>query len=248
MKKESTWKEFFDNHAPEYMDNCFTKSTVKEVDFILDIFDFQPGKTILDVGCGTGRHSIELARRGYNMTGIDLSTGMLNEARKEAKKLDLNINFSEGDAQNFNLNKTFDGAICICEGAFGLLGKDDDPVERDLSILKNINKHLKKGAKFILTALSIFRMARAYTEEDVNKGIFDPMTLVENNVMEIDTKDGKKSVNVRERAFVPTELSLMFKVAGFQVESIWGGTAGNWGKRRLELDEYEIMIIGRKIC
>lgn len=247
MREKNQWKEFFDGHAPDYMSNCFTKNTLKEVDFIIDILKLEKGSTILDTGCGTGRHSIELAVRGYNVTGIDLSSGMLREARKGADKAGVNVKFIEGDARNFDLKETFDGAICICEGAFGLLGKNDDPVERDLDILKNINRHMRKGAILLLTALSAYRMARAFTEEDVEKGKFDPHNLVENTLMEWDGPEGKKYVHVRERSFVPTELSLMLKIAGFEVKHIWGGTAGKWGKRRLELDEYEIMVVGKKL-
>jgi hypothetical protein len=55
-------------------------------------------------------------------------------------------------------------------------------------------------------------------------------------------------VMVRERGYMPTELTMLFRMAGFDVEHIWGGTAGNWGRRRLELDEMEIMVIARKLA
>jgi hypothetical protein len=51
---------------------------------------------------------------------------------------------------------------------------------------------------------------------------------------------------VRERGFVATELTLLFRVAGLSVVNMWGGTAGNWGRRTLDLDEYEIMIVATK--
>lgn len=77
---------FFDAHAPHYMNNAFTKNTIKEVDFVIEELKLPMGSTILDVGCGTGRHSIELAKRGYKVTGIDISAGMLAEARRAAKQ------------------------------------------------------------------------------------------------------------------------------------------------------------------
>ena len=82
MTGKADWEKFFDGHAPVYMDNCFTKNTVNEVDFLVEELRLKPGATILDVGCGTGRHAIELARRGYMVTGVDLSSGMLAEAKK----------------------------------------------------------------------------------------------------------------------------------------------------------------------
>jgi SAM-dependent methyltransferase len=73
MPAKTTWERFFDAHAPIYDDNAFTKNTVREVDFLLDELLIPPGGAVLDVGCGTGRHAIELAKRGFVVTGLDLS-------------------------------------------------------------------------------------------------------------------------------------------------------------------------------
>jgi len=78
------WAQFFDRHAIEYMDNVFTGNTLAEVDFLLALMPVQPGDRLLDIGCGTGRHSLELARRGYRMTGVDISAGMLAQAQEAA--------------------------------------------------------------------------------------------------------------------------------------------------------------------
>jgi hypothetical protein len=59
-------------------------------------------------------------------------------------------------------------------------------------------------------------------------------------------QEGLPEVAVRERAFVPTELLLLFRIAGMSVLHLWGGTAGNWGRRSLDLDEIEIMIVACK--
>ena len=85
MTEKTTWETFFDVHAPVYDENVFTKNTVKEVDFILEELGIPARGAVLDVGCGTGRHSIELARRGYAVTGLDLSSEMLAGAATAAK-------------------------------------------------------------------------------------------------------------------------------------------------------------------
>jgi hypothetical protein len=64
--------------------------------------------------------------------------------------------------------------------------------------------------------------------------------------MELETPEGKKSIRTRERGFVPTELVLLLRQAGFAVKHIGGGTAGNWGHRPLDLDEFEIMVVAEK--
>ena len=246
MTRKNEWEIFFDAHAPVYMENPFTKNTIEEVDFILEELKLPPGSHILDVGCGTGRHSVELAKRGYKVTGIDISSGMLSQAKKTAKNAGVEVDWIHADASMFTFSQSFDAAICLCEGAFGLLGTDDDPLEHELSILRNINDALKAEKKLILTALNGFRMIREHSQEDVESGKFDPITLVEVSSQEYDTPDGKKSVRVTERGFIPTELAVLLGQSGFKVEHIWGGTAGNWGKRKIDLDEMEIMIIARK--
>jgi 2-polyprenyl-3-methyl-5-hydroxy-6-metoxy-1,4-benzoquinol methylase len=246
MTARNEWEEFFDGHAPEYMNNSFTKNTVAEADFIIEELGLPQGGRILDVGCGTGRHSVELARRGYLMTGVDISSGMLAVAEKTAKDADVEVEWIHADATQFKSEKLFDAAICLCEGAFGLLGRDGDPFEHELSILRNINKALKPSAKIILTVVNGLALIRKFNQEDVEKGRFDPTTLAEVSPVEYDTGEGMKSIMVRERGFVPTELVMMFRQTGFKVENIWGGTAGKWGRRKIDLDEIEIMIVAAK--
>ena len=246
MTRKNEWEIFFDAHAPVYMENVFTKNTIEEVDFILEELKLPLGSHILDVGCGTGRHAVELAKRGYKLTGIDISSNMLAEAEKVAREAGVKIDWIHQNATEFTSTKLFDAAICLCEGAFGLLGADDDPMVHDLSILRNINAALKPDRKLVLTTLNGFRMIRSYSQKDVESGNFDPLTLIEVSTQEYDIPQGKKSVILKERGFIPTELVMLVGQAGFEVEHIWGGTAGNWGRRRIDLDEMEIMIIARK--
>lgn len=72
---------------------------------------------LIDIGCGTGRHSIELTKRGYNITGIDLSESQLARANEKAKQLSLKIDFRQHDARKLPFDKEFDVGIMLCEGA-----------------------------------------------------------------------------------------------------------------------------------
>jgi SAM-dependent methyltransferase len=253
MTWKNEWEQFFNGHAPVYMNNEFTRNTIKEVDFVLEELKLAPGCSILDVGCGTGRHTVELARRGYKVTGVDISAGMLAVAERAAKEAGVKVELVRTDATNFKSAKQFDAAICLCEGAFGLLGSSDHPLEHEVAILRSIHNAVKKEARIIVTLLSAFKMIREYSQGDVESGKFDPVMMVEVHPIEWntaegkwDTTEGKKSVLVRERGYVPTELYMIFGEAGFQVEHIWGGTAGDWGRRRIKLDEFEIMVVARK--
>ena len=246
MTGKDAWETFFDGHAPVYMDNVFTKNTVPEVDFLLEELKLPSGSCILDMGCGTGRHAVELARRGYYVTGVDISSGMLAEADKAARKAGIRVEWVHADATRFTSTSLFDAAICLCEGAFGLLGTDDDPLEHDLSILRSIQAALKPGAPFVMTALNGCALIRRHTQQEVEDGLFDPTTLIETVAVECDTREGKEELLVRERRYVPTELAMLLRLAGFEVEHVWGGTAGNWGRRHVDLDEMEIMTVARK--
>jgi len=246
MTARNEWEEFFDGHAPVYMANPFTTNTTQEVDFILEELRLPVGSTVLDVGCGTGRHAVEFAKRGYKVTGVDISSGMLAEAAKAAGQAQVDISWVHASATEFKAAGKFDAAICLCEGAFGLLGTEDDPYEHDLSILRNIRDALRPGAGLILTVLNGCRFIRQHNQDDVDKGRFNPVTMTKTESVEYGSSTARKSVVVRERGYVPPELVLLFRLAGFTVEGIWGGTAGNWGHRQLELDEMEVMIVARK--
>ncbi len=96
----------------------------------------------------------------------------------------------------------------------------------------------------MFTVLNGAAMIRKFQQKDVEEGRFDPLTMVE--VSDNAPREGLPTIRVRERAFVPTELSLLFHLTGMSVLNMWGGTAGNWGRRRIDLDEIEIMIVARK--
>jgi len=242
----NNWQSFFDAHAPHYMNNGFTKNTSSEVDFVIEELKLSEGSHILDIGCGTGRHSIELAKRGYKVTGVDLSSGMLAEARKAAAEANVEVDWVHCDAVKYTPTKTFDAVICLCEGAFGLVGRDEDPIEHDSAILKNISDALRPKGRFILTTLNAYSKIRMLTQEDVESGRFNPVTMVEQYVDEWDLPGGKLHVEVKERRYLPFELKEMFAQVGLKVYNIWGGTAGNWKRQSIGLDEIEVMVVAAK--
>lgn len=81
------YEELFENYGKKYDEESFTQGTAGECDFIEKETGFDKTLKILDIGCGTGRHSIELAKRGYCVTGIDLSDSQLARAKEKAKEI-----------------------------------------------------------------------------------------------------------------------------------------------------------------
>lgn len=99
---------------------------------------------------------------------------MLARAVAAAKAAGVKVYWIHSDATEFSLPKKYNGAVCLCEEAFGLLGRGDDPIGQPLSILRNISRSLKPRAKAVLTVLNATAMLRRYTDKDVAEGRFDP--------------------------------------------------------------------------
>ncbi|MCK7486788.1 MAG: methyltransferase domain-containing protein [Bacillus subtilis] len=144
------YEKLFENYGESYDKEIFTLGTLGECDFIEKELHFNKTLKILDVGCGTGRHSIELAKRGYLPTGIDFSVSQLQKAIAKAKANQLTIEFLHHDARDLPFNQQFDVAIMLCEGGFPLMETD----AMNYQILMSVSKSLKKTATFIFTTLN----------------------------------------------------------------------------------------------
>ncbi|MGD2164575.1 MAG: class I SAM-dependent methyltransferase [Anaerolineae bacterium] len=129
------------------------QNTAVEVDFILDELadTCLPGLSsarFLDVGCGTGRHALALAQRGYSVVGLDLSESMVRQGFSAARERDLGVDFVVGDARELPFRGGFDVALILCEGGFSLVESD----EMDRAILQGVARALRQGGRLMMTA------------------------------------------------------------------------------------------------
>jgi 2-polyprenyl-3-methyl-5-hydroxy-6-metoxy-1,4-benzoquinol methylase len=224
------YKELFEEMGIEYEDYPFTKNTENEVEWMIKEYLTNPEMRILDVGCGTGRHAINLATKGYkNITGIDLSPNLISAAKKVAKEKNVQVDFRVGDARELPFENEFDAALCLCEGAFGLLENDTE----NYKILKVVHQSLKKQGIFILTTLNLFRDAE-----------FDPMTCRAAMDIEITKKDGtKKILKCSDRSYTFPELKWVLEQHGFEV--ILG--ANPFSKGPIQYGPIEFMVVSKKL-
>lgn len=116
------------------------EQTAQEADFLMQRLQLKPGDHALDVPCGNGRHAIELAHRGVRMTGVDISTGFLEEARRAAPS----IEWIQSDMRDLPWKSRFDAAFCW-GNSFGYFDH-----ECCLHFLQAVARALKPGGHFIV--------------------------------------------------------------------------------------------------
>ena len=125
MTKKSWYEQLFGNYAQTYDKEIFTQGTSQEAGFIEKEIGYNKNFSILNVGCRTGWHSVDLAKRGYKVTGVDLSEDQLKTPRRKAKAANVNVGFLRMDARKINLPQKSDLAIMLCEGGFPLMETDE---------------------------------------------------------------------------------------------------------------------------
>jgi len=251
------WYELlFENYARHYDKECFVQGTLGECDFIEQELKHNKKVRILDVGCGTGRHSIELAKRGYTVTGVDLSGNQIKRAREKAQEAGVIVDFQIQDARSLSFNGAFDLAIMLCEGGFSLMETD----EMNFEILKSATKALKSKGGFIFTALNglfpLFHSVNEFYKRSAQKEgqsqckecSFDLMTFRDHNVAQFEDDAGnKKELKCNERYYVPSEITWLLKSLGYKKINIFGAKLGAYSRNdKLTTDDFEMLVVAEK--
>ena len=247
------YEELFTNYGNQYDHQEYTAGTIGEVEFIESEINRNRAARILDIGCGTGRHAIELARRGYSVVGIDLSESMLTKARAKARSCGVQAEFVRGDARHLHFTDEFDLAIMLCGGAFPLMETD----EMNFMILQSASNALRDKGKFIFTTLNgLFPLFHpigdffgANSGEVSNSShAFDLKTLRHTSTLNfVDDAGTKKSIQCNERHYVPSEITWLLKSLHFTAIDIYGCELGAFSRNKALTDEdFEMLVIARK--
>lgn len=236
------YEKLFENYAEQYDKEPFTQGTSGECDFIEKEFNYDKSLKIIDIGCGTGRHAIELAKRGYSVTGIDLSEAQLKKAREKAEQENVKAEFLWYDARNLPFENQFDAAIMICEGAFPLMETD----EMNFEILKNAARALKNPGKFIFTTLNgLYRLFHPSNSETES---FDPMTMRSHDFFTFTDDNGNEhQIVINEPYYMPSEITWLLKSLGFRKIEIFAAKLGAFSREdQLTADDFEMLVVAEK--
>ncbi len=228
--------------AEEYTLFGHPNTTMQECDFLEDIINVSgcSSPTLLDIACGPGRHALEMTRRGYSVTGIDISASMISAARESSTAEVLQIEFIELDMREMEFSSQFDIAYVLFN-TLGLITSN----EEILNFLSRIYDALQPDGLFIFQVGNLWSyMAEGnfsnsvYESEQENRGVKRKLVMKMiigpyNNVyrMHYDKRFWRggrklqsKSENVDLRIFSLNELDLLLEFSGFQRLKVFGAT------------------------
>ncbi len=222
-----THPNFFNTGSP-YLNHPLltTERTACEIDFVLSSANCPTGGRILDVGCGPGRHSIELAQRGYTVVGIDPSATMIAAAKERASAAGVSPDFQQVAGEDFITDETFDAAICL----FTTLGQIEDHKDNH-PIIPRVAAALRPGGVFIVEVpqrewvSSNLKPADRFGGGDRYTDVTRQFDTDENAVTEIFTHvapDDTQRYILRYRLYSLDELSILLEKDRFGIVAIYG--------------------------
>ncbi|MFQ5831872.1 MAG: class I SAM-dependent methyltransferase [Candidatus Thorarchaeota archaeon] len=249
-KMDERWHEqdeFWERHTQVMFSEERMERTPNQVDALIALLDVQPDNTILDLCCGVGRHTLELARRGFKVDGVDRTKHYLNIARKQAKAEGLDINLIEADMREFRRENSFDVILSMFT-SFGYFEDQEDQHR----VLENIHASLKSGGKVLFDLLSKEKLARVFRERDWHRteaGFKLEERKVSKDWSWVDStwilisKEGKVSEwSVSHWIYSAAEMKMMLKSVGLDILGVYGSLEGD----PYDHEANRLVVIGRK--
>ena len=190
----------------------------------------RPGMAVLDLGCGTGRHALELARRGLRVTGVDRTKAYLDKAAQAAEADGRPIELVQADMRSFRRPGAYDAAVNL----FSSFGYFEDP-EDDRRVARNILDSLRPGGALLIEMMGKEILARTYQERSWVEE--DGVILLEERRLDrawswIETRwilligDRRVEHRLSLRLYSAAELMALLSETGFRTVDAFGDLAG----------------------
>ena len=224
---------FGDDYLDAYGHLLTEERAQREVAFVEEALGLKPGNSVLDLCCGTGRHAVLLAKRGFEVTAQDLSEGYLVQASRAAEAAGVGLSVAHSDMRSIPFDSAFDAVINMFT-AFGYLESEGE----DSKVLREIAKALKPGGRFLLDLLNREWVVSNYVQNEWRRT--DDGTLYLEH-RELDLVAGRNHVTFtvidpngqrREmdghhvRLYTLTEVIGMLKESGLEFERAYGSFSG----------------------
>ena len=236
-EKEAPWYSIWFNE--DYL-KLYSYRDVQEaeqqVNFLVKALELKGKETILDLGCGIGRHAIALAKKGYHVLGVDISPFLINEAKKAAlQDPSLSVAFQTGDMLQLEGISLFDVVINMFT-SFGYFEND----EENAKVLESVRDHLRSGGKFFLDYLHPAQVKRTlvpHTEKEINGERVTIRKVIEGDRVIKTIAFPGRTYEERVMLYTRDQIETMLSSNRFHVVNVWNDYSGNrWspdGERQL---------------
>jgi len=232
-QRRGTWHEqdeFWQTFEPTIFDAERRSLAPEEITRLIELLNLTPGQRICDLCCGVGRHSLELARRGFQVTAVDRTERYLAEARTASNAEGLAIEFVHEDMRDFCRPGSFDVILNLFT-SFGYFEAQRD----DQRTLENAYRSLRPGGRLVLELMSKEIIARIFGPRDwrpveggyllEERRIIDAWSRLENTWTLI--RDGQAHEwTFSHRLYSAVELRTLLETCGFRDMSVYGNLAG----------------------
>jgi SAM-dependent methyltransferase len=229
----SEWYEdlFDDRYLIYYEDALLGGASADEIDFIERALALEAGSSILDLGCGFGRHSIPLALRGYRVTGTDLSTPLLKAAETIGERLGAGVEWIKRDLRELSGLGPYDACVCL----YTVFGYCSD--EENAGVLAGVRDLLRPDGLLLLDLDNPLCLVPHLPREnwgETTRGVrrerheYDPLSARVSSTRTLIARDGSRMTLPRSsvRLYYPHEIARLLREAGFAIEQVHGGLQG----------------------
>jgi len=241
---------FGEEYYQAFLPQLTPELTLKQVDFLVEKLKLEPESRILDLCCGHGRHAIELARRGYDVVGLDLSQYLLDVARRDAKSAQADIHWVHSDMRDIPSEFGPMDAVVNMFSAYGYLETDAE----DQKALRAVGKVLRPGGAIVIDAMNREAAIRHWQPwrwaEQKDGSLFAERLRFDirtgrQHVREVLVRaDGRRTEDSYSyRLYTYTEIARHLKEEGFAPESfeVWGDFDGS----RYTWDSLRMIVLAR---